>query len=143
MMLLACAAGSTDVSELAWMSGCWSAVGGEPGSGEHWTAPAGGTLFGISRTVSGGKTVAWEFLRIAEEQHQLVLIASPSGQERARFVLKSLSANEATFENPEHDFPQRIIYRLDDDGNLIGRIEGIFEGNERNADFPMTRKDCD
>ena len=132
-----------DIPDLRWMAGCWSQDGQESGSVEQWTAPAGGTMLGMSRMVSGGKTVAFEFLRITEDEDGWIwLVASPSGQETARFKLVNMSANEVIFENPEHDFPQRIIYRLDSDGNLVGRIEGEVNGTARAADFPMTRTKC-
>jgi len=132
-----------DIPDLRWMAGCWSQDGQESGSVEQWTAPAGGTMLGMSRMVSGGKTVAFEFLRITEDEDGWIwLVASPSGQETARFKLVNMSANEVIFENPDHDFPQRIIYRLDSDGNLVGRIEGEVNGTARAADFPMTRTKC-
>ena len=34
---------------LAWLAGCWASEGGEPGSGEQWMPPAGGTLLGRTR----------------------------------------------------------------------------------------------
>ncbi len=100
-------------------------------------------MLGMSRTVSGGKTVAFEYLRIVEEVGGwIVLIASPSGQETARFRMVSMSEYDVVFENKEHDFPQRIIYRLVASGKLLGRIEGVVDGAERSADFPMTRTNC-
>lgn len=132
-----------DISQLRWMAGCWLQDGSETGSVEQWTAPAGGSMLGMNRIVSGGKTTAFEFLRIVEEEDGWIgLVASPSGQETARFELISMSANKVIFENKEHDFPQRIIYLLDSEGNLLGRIEGILDGMERAADFPMTRTKC-
>ncbi len=133
-----------DVADLQWLAGCWSQDGREAGSVEQWTAPAGGTMLGMSRTVSGGETVAFEYLRIVEEEGGLVaLIASPSGQETARFRMVSMCEYDVFFENKEHDFPQRIIYRLVASGKLLGRIEGVVDGVERSADFPMTRADCE
>ncbi len=100
-------------------------------------------MLGMSRTVSGGKTVAFEYLRIVEQEDGWIgLIASPSGQETARFRMVSISENDVVFENKEHDFPQRIVYRLIGNGKLLGRIEGIVDGAERGADFPMTRTNC-
>jgi hypothetical protein len=32
------------------------------------------------------------------------------------------------FENSEHDFPQRVIYKLDGDGVLRTSIEGLQKG---------------
>jgi hypothetical protein len=54
----------------------------------------------------------------------------------------SMSEYDVVFENKEHDFPQRIIYRLVANGKLLGRIEGVVDGAERSADFPMTRTNC-
>ena len=137
-------AAHADVADLQWLAGCWSQDGREAGSVEQWMAPAGGTMLGMSRTVSGGNTVAFEYLRITEEEGGwIVLIASPSGQETARFRMVSMGTNEVVFENLEHDFPQRIIYRLIASGKLLGRIEGVVDGAQRSADFPMTRADCE
>ncbi len=141
MLALALSA-RADISELQWMAGCWSQDGREAGSVEQWTAPAGGSMLGMNRIVSGGKTISFEFMRIVEKDGWTGFVASPSGQETARFELISMSANRVIFENKEHDFPQRIIYRLDSDGDLLGRIEGILDGMDRAADFPMTRTKC-
>lgn len=136
---------AADVSELAWMAGCWAAVGGESGSGEYWLMPAGGSMLAVNRTVRNGRTVAFEFLRIAEtEDGSLVLTASPSGQETTEFALGSISDKRVIFENAGHDFPQRITYRLLRDGMLLGAIEGrTATGKRQQIEFPMKRVDCE
>ena len=132
------------VGDLAWLAGCWASVGAEAGSGEQWTVPAGKTLLGVSRTVRNSKTVAYEFLQIREtEAGKIEFIAKPSGQTGATFLMVQMSKGEVVFENPDHDFPQRIIYRLKADGNLEGRIEGQIKGESRTVDFPMKRVDCE
>ena len=139
LMTVALAAPTSSVQDLSWISGCWASVGAEAGSGETWMAPAGGTLFGVSRTVKGGKTVAHEFMQIRETgPGQIAFIALPSGQKEASFPLVRLSGQEAVFENPQHDFPQRVIYRRDGD-LLTGRIEGSEGGETKGIDFPMKR----
>jgi hypothetical protein len=52
------------------------------------------------------------------------------------------SPGELTFENLQHDFPQRIIYRVDG-RKLHARIEGTKDGKTRGVDFPYTRTKCD
>lgn len=42
---------------------------------------------------------------------------------------------KVVFENREHDFPQRIIYWLDDDGSLRARIEGTIGGQSRSQEW--------
>ena len=133
----------SSVEDLAWLAGCWASVGREAGSGEQWTVPAGHTLLGISRTVVNSKTAAYEFLQIREtENGEIEYVAAPSGQAEATFLMVRLSESEVVFENPDHDFPQRIIYRLKADGILEARIEGEVNGKARAVDFPMKRTDC-
>jgi hypothetical protein len=134
---------AADISQLNWLSGCWAYDGKDAGSGEYWMSAAGRTMFAVSRSVRDGETVGFEYLHIKEtETSSLLLIASPSGQTPSEFNMLSLSDTEVVFENPEHDFPQRIIYRLGDKDTLLGRIEGKLDGEEIAVDFPMTRTSC-
>ena len=135
---------AADISQLAWLGGCWKNEKAEPGSGEHWLPLAGGTLLGVSRTVKKGKTVEFEFMQIRTvENGQLAFIAMPSGQQTVVFPLLRLVKAEVVFENPQHDFPQRIIYQLQGDKKLQARIEGTRNGALRAIDFPMNRVNCE
>lgn len=131
------------LDRLSWMTGCWRAVGGEAGSGEHWTPVAGGTLLGISRTVRGGKTTVYEFMRIAEAPDgKVALLAQPSGKPPATFPAIRVSASEVVFENLDHDFPQRVIYRLEAPGQIQASIEGMRGGSMRSIPYPLERVAC-
>lgn len=106
--------------------------------------PSGQTMLGMGRTVAGGKVREYEFLQIREEKDGAIYyVAKPSGQPEGSFKLIKLQNKEVVFENPEHDFPQRVIYRLQSDGSLLARIEGTFKGKERGIDYPLTRARCD
>lgn len=131
------------VNDLAWLSGCWIADGAESGSIEQWTAPAGGSMLGVNRTIKDGKTSAFEFMRIIESDSELVFISSPSGQATASFTLTHQADRKVVFENPQHDFPQKIIYELTGSNALLGRIEGTINAAQRTVDFPMTRTRCE
>ncbi|UGQ46290.1 DUF6265 family protein [Massilia endophytica] len=136
-------AGAASVDQLGWLAGCWASEGGEPGSGEQWMAPAGGTMLGTARTVKGGKTVAWEFVQIrALDDGRLAYVAKPHNQAEAAFPLRSVTENEVVFEAPEHDFPQRIIYRREGSERLHARIEGTVKGKLKGIDFPLRRTAC-
>lgn len=137
-------ADDADLSKLAWLGGCWKNETAEPGSGEHWLPLAGGSLLGIGRTIKGGKTVEWEFLQIrAGEDGRITYFAQPSGQSPAVFPLLRIGEAEVVFENLEHDFPQRVAYRLEGKTRLAARIEGTIGGKPRTIEFPMVRTSCD
>ena len=132
------------LSSLAWLTGCWTPEGGEPGSVEHWLPPAGGSMLGVGRTVKNGKTVDHEFMQIRlAASGKLVFIALPAGQSEATFTAVSVTKNEAIFENLQHDFPQRVIYRSVPGERLEARIEGMRDGKLRGIDFPMKRVPCE
>jgi hypothetical protein len=130
------------VDSLAWMKGCWASEDGKVT--EQWMAPAGRAMLGMGRTVMNGEMVAFEFMQIRDIKDKGVhFIAKPSGQAEASFKLVRSSDKEVVFENPEHDFPQRVIYRLKSDGSLVGRIEGKQNGKEKGIDFPLIRAKCE
>ena len=129
---------------LPWMIGCWESSNDGPGSGETWQVASDGTMIGLSKVARDGELVAAERLRIEKaEDGNLVLVASPSGQATTRFVMVNIADDEIVFENREHDYPQRIIYRLLALDRMLGRIEGVVDGVARSADFPFRRIDCD
>ncbi len=132
------------IDSLGWLAGCWEQndeVKNRFGS-EHWMKPSGGTMIGMSRTVKNGKTAAFEFLRIVEDEKGIFYISKPSQNSgETTFELVKSSPGEVTFENPAHNFPQRIIYRLDKT-NLFARIEGTNNGKQMGIDFPMVKARC-
>jgi len=127
------------LSELAWMSGNWqSASGGRAQVEEHWTTPGGATMMGMSRTVAGDKTVEFEYLRLEQRADGIYYVAHPKAScPGTDFKLTSATATEAVFENPQHDFPKRIIYRKSGDDTLTASIDG-GAGTKAMA-FPMKR----
>jgi Domain of unknown function (DUF6265) len=125
------------VDALAWLSGCWSMTRPDGMTEEHWMKPAGGSMLGMSRTVRGARTTEFEFLQIREQGDKLVYIAKPSGQAEASFPSKSITDREVVFENPTHDFPQRIIYRKTPEGRIAARVEGTMNGQPRGFDLPF------
>lgn len=131
------------VAQFAWLSGCWARENAEAGSEEHWTSPAGGMMLGMSRTLRDGKVRDYEFMEIREvAPGKLGYIAHPSRQAPATFLLTRAAQGEIVFENLQHDFPQRIIYRLTAPQRLLARIEGERQGKLESFDYPMRRKAC-
>jgi hypothetical protein len=105
-------------------------------------APRGGTMLGMSRTVRGDRTVAWETVLLREDSAGRVSYnAFPGGQPPAVFPASEVSDSHAVFANPAHDFPQRIIYRRRGE-ILAARVEGQIGGTARGSDFPYRKVAC-
>lgn len=100
------------LTDLSWIAGDWQTKTGRGFVEEHWTKAAGGSMIGMSRRVVGEKTVSFEYLRIEERTDGIYYVAHPDAScPGTDFKLTRATAAEAVFENPEHDFPKRIIYR--------------------------------
>jgi hypothetical protein len=114
------------IADLSWISGDWqTAPGGRAQIEEHWTNVAGGSMMGMSRTVAGEKTVEFEYLRIEQRTDGVYYVAHPKARcPGTDFKLTKASGTEAVFENPQHDFPKRIIYRKNGDDSLTASIDG-------------------
>lgn len=125
------------VADLSWLVGLWKFERNGRVVTERWDAPAGGMMMGMSQTVAKEKTVEYEFLIIREEANgEVNYVAKPARQKEAAFKLVRANGRELVFENPEHDFPQRISYKLQDDGSLIAAIEGTKDGKTRRVEYP-------
>ena len=109
-------------ADLSWMAGHWLECSPRGEATETWTDDRGGVMLGLSKSIRDGRT-SWELSRIDRTPEGLAFFASPKGQQSTVFRAVSITAGKAVFENPDHDFPQRVIYVREAD-RLTGRIEG-------------------
>jgi hypothetical protein len=129
LALAAAAAGSaSDLEELKFLTGSWKGESGKASFEERWTDAAGGMMLGVSRTIVSGKAVAFEFLRIEARADGIFYVAQPNGRPPTDFKLTRASAEEAVFENPQHDHPRVIRYFREKEA-LIAEVQGA-EGKQ-------------
>lgn len=132
------------LDDAAWLTGCWTLLDAAPGSGEQWMAPAGGMMLGMSRTVRDGRPTQFEFMQIrTDAEHELVLIAQPGGAAPTVFPLKAQQDGVLLFEQPAHDFPQRVQYRRLSEDRVSARIDGDTDDGPLAIDFELAREACD
>jgi len=129
------------LQDFAWLAGHWRIEQGDRLVDEQWMAPAGGLMMGMARNVQAGKVREYEFTLLRQEANgDIFYVASPSKQSEAQFKLTSLRNGEAVFENPEHDFPKKIVYARQADGSLLAAIEGPGrDGKPRRVEYPFKR----
>ncbi len=134
---LAAQAAST-IDRAAWLAGCWESRTERRTIQEMWMAPAGGFMLGGSRTVAGGVVREFEHLHIRAAGDTLIYTAIPARQQQTEFRAVAPSEGVVSFENPAHDFPQKITYRRITPDSLVARVEG----GGRGFDIPMARARC-
>jgi hypothetical protein len=130
------------IERVRWLQGCWEAVSPQRTIEDQWMPPRGGSMVGVSRTVRGNTLVEYELIVLREQGDLLSYEAHPSGQPSAIFLSRAVGDSSVVFENPEHDFPQRIGYRRDGPDVLLAWIEGTENGQSRRVDFSYRRAAC-
>lgn len=137
------AAGRGQMSDLAFMAGCWR---GLTRSGttieEFYTAPSSNMIIGTTRYVREGRVVDFEFTRIDQTDSGAVITPHPKGVRSVSFAPKVVESSRAVWENPTHDFPQRILYTRAGADTLVARIEGRTPSGDRALEWRMARADC-
>jgi hypothetical protein len=98
-----------------WIAGHWCADLGDETVEELWLPPHGGVMVGLGRTRNPERTTGFEYFRIADTGGVQMYIAQPGGRPPTSFKRTAGGERWVRFENPDHDFPQRIEYRRQGD----------------------------
>jgi hypothetical protein len=141
-LLVASISTSTDgpgIERFAFLTGTWRHEKGGTVTEETWIEPKAGATFGVGRTLRGDQTVFFEFLRIEQRGNDTFYNARPRGRPPTEHKMIAFDAGVVTFENPAHDFPQRIVYRQVDADTIDARIEGRQNGQSASESWRYTR----
>ena len=130
------------IQRAAWLQGCWETTSGQRTTEEHWMAPRGDSMIGMSRTVREGRLVEFELVVLREQGDRLAYEARPAGQVPTVFLSKIVSDSTAVFENPEHDYPQTVGYQRENPDSMLAWIEGTDRGQARRVDSRYRRAAC-
>jgi hypothetical protein len=133
---------SQTIQDVAWLHGCWELRDGDRVVEERWMPPRAGSMLGVGRTTRGAKLVEHEYIVLTERDGRLAYEAHPSGQPATTFTSRPISGREVVFEDPTHDFPQRVGYRSTGPGQLLAWVEGTSSGKARRIEFAYRLVNC-
>ena len=132
-----------------FMVGCWRGSAGQNRIiEEYYTAPTGNLMQGMTRFLGertgtpGVSTIDFEFSLLDIDQDRIRLRPLPKGQLSVAFAERERATGRLVWENPAHDFPQRISYTQAPGDSLIARIEGTTAQGERATEWRMGRVAC-
>jgi hypothetical protein len=144
LLALAAPAQQPTLAELAWLEGEWIRATSSGTAIERWKSVPGGGLVGEGafQRGDGGAEIQTEALLLVEMAGEIFYVAKPrENTYPVAFRLTSLENGTAVFENPTHDFPQRIIYRRSGPDSMTAAIEGPGDGGQpRRIEFPFVRR---
>lgn len=128
------------------LMGDWTDSMSEPGAviHEQWQRTDDGFHLGLGFVMVEKDTVFIEHLTLAYDSAGRasydVRVPSQNDGGTVRFPLTACIGDSMLFENPAHDFPQRIVYALQSNGDWIARVTGLGkDGAQRGFSYRFTR----
>jgi hypothetical protein len=125
-----------NIDDLRWMAGSWTCEIWGGTFEEVWLLPAGRTMQGVGRHLSGGKTGFMEFMSIEPTPDggltMWMVLGAPSKGEKKPVPFKAtkVDAKESVWENPENDSPNAIHYSRGDDEDMVCRLKSSGKPDE-------------
>ena len=87
-------------------------------------------------------TLHFEAITLQQKGEELFYTATVKGQNEDKpvtFKLTSATDKKLVFENPKHDYPQKITYSLIKKDSLVAEISGIQQGKPSSEKFGMKK----
>jgi len=127
--------------DLSWLEGGWSG----PMWGGEFTAQYagyGGVVVGHSRHLRGGAESFYEFEVFESIGDQTSYTPYPGGRRGEAFGLTSFDAagRRAVFEQPEKDYPTRIVFERPTEDRLVITLDDPHGGGEKREVFDLRRR---
>ena len=126
-----------------WLLGFWGNTSPEGNLTENWEKTNDSVYAGHTYFVIGKDTVFTESITLEEANGKLAYVAAVSDQnggKAIRFEMTSGTENQLVFENPKHDFPQKITYNKITNDSLVAEISGIKDGKPSTEQFAMKKQ---
>jgi hypothetical protein len=132
------------LEKMNWLLGNWENEMPEGVLTETWTKENDSTFSGTTYFIINKKdTVHSEAIILKQLNDELVYRPTVKGQnndESVDFKLISESENSFSFENPKHDYPQKIVYKKVNETSLVATISGIQQEKENIESYEMKKK---
>ncbi|MFV8370261.1 DUF6265 family protein [Flavobacterium sp. LB2R40] len=125
-----------------WLLGNWENKSAEGNLTETWRKVNDSTFQAQSYFIKEKDTLHFESITLQQKGEQLTLTATVKGQNNDKpvaFLLTTTTEKQLVFENPKHDYPQKISYTHITPDGLVAKISGIQQGKPSAEQFSMKK----
>jgi hypothetical protein len=127
-----------------WLIGNWENKMDDGILSETWKKENDSTFSGTTYFIINKKdTVHSETILLTQLNDELIYRPTVKGQNDDKpidFIMTSDSENTFVFENPKHNYPQKIVYKKVNENSLVATISGMQQGKQSTESYPMKRK---
>jgi hypothetical protein len=130
------------VKKISWLNGNWEMKEQDGRVTEKWAFVNDSLMEGKSDFIRGDTVTPFETMTIFMRDNNFYYEAKAAGQNNdqpVEFKLTSFSDSGFVAENPQHDFPKRITYRLVNKDSIHAFVDGGPEKPDKRSDFFYSR----
>jgi hypothetical protein len=132
-----------ELEKANWLLGEWEKTDSLGTLKENWQSFDDSTFVGQSYYIINKKdTVHNEQIQLIEDNEHLIYSATVKGENNDEPIPFQMTTDEDSllvFENPKHDFPQKIEYKLMKDNSLVAKISGKIKGKVSSESYLMKK----
>lgn len=131
------------INKMTWLEGIWENKMPDGTLTETWTKVNDSTFNGKTLFIKEKDTIHNEKIVLSQKGETLYYTPTVIGQnndEPIEFKMTNSTENEFVFENPKHDYPQKIVYKKLNSTNLVATISGKQLGKASSESYPMKKK---
>jgi len=122
------------------VGGTWKMKNANGYSCEKWTKVNNNEFSSTAFDIKGKDTTVLERVRLTKKGGIISYnVTGAKSGDKNSFKLTSAKNNQFIFEDPKHDFPQRIIYHFTKPNELHAWIDGKYKGRYEKYDFYYKR----
>lgn len=125
-------------NKLSWLTGTWNRTNVKPGRKAHerWEVTGKYEMKGVGVTMKEQDTAFVEKLKLVIKDNKIWYVADVAHNKAPVFFeLTAISNDGFTVENPAHDFPKKIVYKVN--GN---KLMATISGDGKSFDYLFDRQ---
>jgi len=133
-----------EIDKVKWITGDWQNKSKEGVLTESWERINDTVFNAVCYFVHGKDTLHNEKISLRQAENAIIYsptVKGENGNRPVHFKMTSVNANELVFENPKHDYPQKIVYTKITEDSLVTKISGIVNGKPYSESYPMKKVD--
>ncbi|QSB26141.1 DUF6265 family protein [Flavobacterium sp. CLA17] len=126
-----------------WLIGNWENKSPDGLLIENWQKVNDSTFSATSYFIKGKDTLHFEKIVLSQKGEKLTYSATVNGQNNDKaidFPSTSETETKLVFENPQHDYPQKISYTKGANNTLTAEVTGKLQGKLTTERFIMVKK---
>ncbi len=125
-----------------WLIGNWEGKTDQGVLTENWEIINDSTFSATSYFIKGKDTLHFETITLEQKAETLIYNALVKGQNNDKTIaFPSTILNEQlmVFENPTHDYPQKISYIMVSNDSIVAEVSGMQQGKPSSEKYGMKK----